>query len=97
MTQSIQFCPIAERALKAASAVQMLTESGYKILNVRVTEKEAFIGLASHPKNQKLRAVSVGSTYFKSALHDVYQVIIDGVVVRWLEPRFDAKASAKVH
>jgi hypothetical protein len=97
MEQQIEFCPIADRAIKAASAVQMLTESGYKIIQVRVTEKDAYIGLAMHPKNKKLRAISVGTTYYKSAQHDVYQVVIDGVFVRWLEPKFDAKANAKTH
>lgn len=95
MTQQPSFFPLAQRALDTASTIQMLHEGGYKILDMRITKNDASIQIEFSPKTKKLRGTSCGSTYIHNATYAVYQADVNGVLVRWLEPYFDAKASAK--
>lgn len=97
MEQQVQFCPLAQHMLNAATTVQVLTEGGYRLLGVRIHDKDSVIQIAYSPKNKLLNGKSAGKTYWNNAIYYVYQVDINGALVRWLEPFHNAIASAKVH
>lgn len=94
MTQGA-LCPLAMRALAVASCAQLLSEGGHKILAVNIKENEAIVSINYTTKTKALNGKPAGCTYFKGALYIVFQKDIDGVLVRWLEPYFDAQKTAK--
>lgn len=92
---SQHLCSYAELALSVAGCAQMLEEAGHEILQVSINRSNAFVSIAYTPKTQKLNGRACGSTYYKGSLYFIYQKDICGVLVRWLEPHFDAQATAK--
>jgi len=95
MNQDKPFCPLAQRAIAVASCVQILTEGGHNIFGISISERDAIVSIDYSPRNKKLRGHACGSTYYKGALYFIYQKDIEGVLVKWLEPHFDAQQAAK--
>ena len=95
MAQLKALCPLAKRAISVATCVQILTEGGYKIFAISISEKDAVVSIEYLYKNKLLRGHACGVTYHKGAQYFIYQKDIEGVLVRWLEPYFDAQATAK--
>lgn len=95
MAQTKTLCPLAERALAVAGCAQLLAEGGHSIFAIRINETDAVITIAYSPKNKRLRGHACGSKYHKGSLYFVYQKDIGGVLVKWLEPHFDAQQFAK--
>lgn len=95
MAQAKPLCPLAQRAIAVATCVQILTEGGYKIFAISISEKDAVVSIEYLYKNKLLRGQACGVTYHKGAQYFIYQKDIEGVLVRWLEPYFDAQATAK--
>ncbi len=88
-------CNYAQLALSVAGCTQVLSEAGHEILQISINKNAAFVSIAYTPKTKKLCGRACGSTYHKGSLHFVYQKDICGVLVRWLEPCFDAQTIAK--
>lgn len=95
MNQEKPFCDTASLALSVATCAQTLFEGGHQIIEASMTGNHAVIYIAYTPKVKKLCGVGCGSTYYKGAYHFVFQKNIEGVLVRWLQPYFDAQQAAK--
>lgn len=93
MTQNL--CNYAQLALSVANCAQVLEEAGHEILQVSINKSNAFVSIAYTAKTKKLCGRACGSTYHKGSLYFIYQKDVSGVLVRWLEPFFDAQAAAK--
>ena len=95
MAHTKALCTLAERALAVAGCVQLLADGGHSIFAISIKETDAVITIAYSPKTKLLRGHACGSTYYKGALYFIYQKDIQGVLVKWLEPFFDAQQTAK--
>lgn len=95
MAQAKPLCLLAQRAIAVASCVQILTEGGYSIFAISISDKDAVVSIAYSHKNKQLRGQACGVTYHKGAQYFIYQKDIEGVLVKWLEPYFDPQATAK--
>lgn len=91
MNHHIKWCQLAEHALSLASTIQTLVESGYKILGTRLANDGASLFIAHSHKNKFLRGVSTGIKFHKGMKQVVFVSVINGVVVRWLEPDTEAQ------
>lgn len=102
MSHQINWCPLAQYALNLSSTIQTLVEAGYKILGTRLANDGASLFIAHSHKTKLLRGVSTGIAFQKGMKQVVYQSVINGVAVRWLEPDTDAQfitqsTAQKVH
>jgi len=95
MAQTKTLCPLAERALAVAGCAQLLAEGGHSIFAISIKENDAVISIASSPRNKRLCGKACGSKYHKGSLYFIYQKDIGGVLVKWLEPHYDAQQFAK--
>ena len=86
---------LTRRAEEIAISAHMLEERGIKPKNISITENYALICVDFTPAVKKLKGASCGATCVKGNWFFVFQVIINNVIVKWLEPYFDAQATAK--
>lgn len=89
---------LTRRAEEVAMCSHMLEEHGIKPMSITITENYALICISRAPMTKKIQGKTVGSTWVKGALYVVHQALVNNVIIKWLEPYFDAQLVAqKVH
>lgn len=89
---------LTRRAEEIAISAHMLEERGIKPSRIAITENYGLIFVNFTPAVKKLKGQSCGSTCVNGNWFVVFQVVINNVIVKWLEPYFDAqRAAKKVH
>lgn len=86
---------LTRRAEEVAICAHHLEELGIKPVSISITENYALICINRTPPAKKVPGQSVGTTCVKGKYYIVYQAMVDNVIVKWLEPYFDAQAAAK--
>lgn len=86
---------LTRRAEEVAMCAHHLEEMGIKPVSISITENYALICINRTPSPKKLQGQTVGSTYVKGNLFIVHQALVCNVLVKWLEPYFDAQQTAK--
>ena len=86
---------LTRRAEELAMSAHMLEERGIKPKSLAITENYALILVNYTPAVKKLQGQSCGCTCVAGNWFLVFQVMINNVIVKWLEPYFDPQATVK--
>lgn len=86
---------LTRRAEEAAMCAHFLDEIGIKPVSITIHENYALICINRTPPIKKVQGQPVGTTCVKGNYFNVYQAMVDNVIVKWLVPYFDAQATAK--
>lgn len=95
MAQQKPISLLTRRAEEVAITAHFLEERDIKPMRVDINENYALIVVRYTPAVKTLRGVSCGATCVAGAWFSVFQVMMNNVIVKWLEPYFDAQATAK--
>jgi hypothetical protein len=87
---------LLRRAEDVTFCMHELEDKGFKPISITIHENHALICISYTPKTKELKGTSCGITYLKGFLHEVYQVMLHNVIVKWMEPQFHAR-SGRVH